>query len=385
MASRVAGVATVSGAHTINDSYGYVLSALLPVLIPKLGISLSLAGVLLTIQQLTASFSQPIFGHLADRAGGGRWMCWGGIALSGIASACIAVSPSFGWLVAAVAIAGLGTAFFHPVSAGLVAQGSPPHRRAFWMSIYISAGNFGLGLGPLMVAFILHGTGLAGAWLMALPAIVAAAVVWRLAPAHPRRQTSAGPSLPELLHRHGRTIGSLVAVVSVRACGNAAFVAFLPLLATARGAAVAQADQLLTVFLIAGAFGGVLGGWLADHIGRDRVIVYSLVASAPFGLIVALRGDVGAMVWLGATVCGFLLNASQVGLTVRGQESVPGSLRMMSGLMLGLTIGVGGLSVTPMAVLGERIGLGPVLALASGLAIVAAGLMAFVPRLPASS
>jgi FSR family fosmidomycin resistance protein-like MFS transporter len=46
-----------------------------------------------------------------------------------------------------------------------------------------------------------------------------------------------------------------------------------------------------------------------------------------------------------------------VALTVRGQELMPGSVAMVSGLMLGFTVGMGGLAVTPLAALAEQIGL----------------------------
>jgi hypothetical protein len=51
--------------------------------------------------------------------------------------------------------------------------------------------------------------------------------------------------------------------------------------------------------------------------------------------------------------------------------------------MLGLSIGLGGLAVAPMAILAERAGIEPVFVAAGGLAIVCALLMRAVPRQPA--
>src|SRR5258708_38686490 len=89
---------------------------------------------------------------------------------------------------------GIGTALFHPVSAALVAQAAPPAQRGFWMSAYISAGNLGLGMGPLLVGLVLiQGGGLGNTWLLFLPAGIAAALLWRLAPARPGRRGASGP------------------------------------------------------------------------------------------------------------------------------------------------------------------------------------------------
>ena len=79
---------------------------------------------------------------------------------------------------------------------------------------------------------------------------------------------------------------------------------------------------------------------------------------------------------------GLLLNGSFVVLAVRGQESMPGNLGMVSGLMLGLSIGLGGLAVTPMAAVAERAGLPTVLYAAGALSIVAAVVMTSVPKPP---
>jgi MFS transporter, FSR family, fosmidomycin resistance protein len=79
---------------------------------------------------------------------------------------------------------------------------------------------------------------------------------------------------------------------------------------------------------------------------------------------------------------GFLLNGSFVVLTVRGQESVPGSVSMMSGMMLGLSIGLGALIVTPMAAMAEQVGLAPMIVFSALLAPIGALLMTRVPKAP---
>jgi len=74
------------------------------------------------------------------------------------------------------------------------------------------------------------------------------------------------------------------------------------------------------------------------------------------------------------------LNGSFVVMTVRGQESVPGSVGMVTGLMLGLSVGLGGLAVTPIALLAEQVGVPAAAALSALMAAAAAAAMRFVPR-----
>src|SRR5919202_5036216 len=288
-------------------------------------------------------------------------MSWCGLLLSGAGAAALGSAPGFGWLAAAMLINGLGAALFHPVSAALVATAAPPAQRGFWMSAYISAGNLGLGLGPLLVGLVLVGGGLSGTWLLVIPATIAAGLLWALAPTRPGGRGASSSSLLSVLRRNWQVLVALVGVVAVRSWASTTLVTFLPTLATQRGAPPSEAAQVITVFLIAGALGGFAGGAAADRLGRDRVVIGSFLLSVPFGIVLGLLGDFGPAFWIAAAASGFFLNGSWISLTVRGQESVPGRIAMMSGIMPGLSVGLGGVAVTPSGVVAGTFGLGPVI------------------------
>jgi len=377
----VLGAASLALAHAVNDSYAYILPPLLPVLLTQQGITLSMGAALVAVNMLASSILQPVFGHWADQSGGGRWMAWSGVLLSGFGAAALGLVPGFAGMALAMLTTGVGAALFHPVSAALVASAAPPSQRGFWMSTYISAGNVGLGLGPLLVGLVLVNGTLSSTWLLALPACIAAILMWRLAPARPGRRRGTSPrSLPAVLRQHWRILGALVAVVALRSWASTTLITFLPVFATQRGALPTEAAQVLTVFLIAGAIGGFAGGIAADRLGRDQVVIGSLLLSVPFGVFLGTIGEFGLAFWLAVAACGFFLNGSWISLTVRGQESVPGSIAMMSGLMLGLSVGLGGIAVAPIGLVAERFGLGIVVSGVACLPLLGALMMRFVPR-----
>ena len=377
------GAGSIAIAHAVNDSYAYILPPLLPILLTQAGLTLGMGAALVAIQQLASAVLQPMFGHWADRSGEGRWMAWAGVVLSGAGAAGLGLVPGFGGLGLAMLATGVGSALFHPVSAAQVAQAAPPAQRGFWMSTYISAGNLGLGIGPLLVGLVLVEGGIHGTWLLAIPALLAAAVMWRLAPARPGRRAALNASLLSVFKRHWRILLSLVGVVAVRSWASTTLVTFLPTHAAQLGASHTEAAQVLTVFLISGAIGGFAGGATADRLGRDAVVIGSFLLSVPFGIFLALQSGFGAPFWIAAAASGFFLNGSWISLTVRGQESVPGSIAMMSGLMLGLTVGLGGVAVTPFGLVAEHYGLPLVIGITSALPLLGAVMMRFVPR-PAS-
>ncbi len=381
---RLTSVGVMALAHLTNDSYAYMLPALLPLLLGKLEIGLGLAGLLVTLYQASSSFTQPLFGHMSDGGGRTRWMAWTGVALSGLAAATLGLAPNIAVVAVALLAGGLGTALYHPVSAALVAGSVPQRSRGRWMSVYISAGNFGLPIGPFFIGVIIATIGLGGSWLVAIPALILSILVLRFGPTLPTR-TAAPLSLRAVLSGNRRMLTGLVSVSATRAWASALVSTFLPLYAVSLGASIVDASQLLTLFLLSGAVGGLIGGWLADRLGRDRVIITSLLTAAPFCWLLAAQASVGPAFVLAAAVSGTLLNGSFVVLAVRGQESMPGSLGMVSGLMLGLSIGLGGLAVAPMGLVAERAGMPPVFLIAGGLAIVCALFMRSVPRTPVAA
>ena len=57
----------MASAHFMVDAYGNIYAPLLPLLIPKLHLSLAAAGTLTMLYQIASSVSQIGFGHIADR------------------------------------------------------------------------------------------------------------------------------------------------------------------------------------------------------------------------------------------------------------------------------------------------------------------------------
>lgn len=378
---RAAGAGPLVAGHVVNDSYSYALQTLLPAIIPTLGLTLGQAGGLVSIWQLTASLVQPVVGHLADRSPL-RWPAWAGVVLSGAAAALLGLAPSYGVLVALVIVGGVGSAIFHPVSAAMAVALAPARARGRWMGLYVTAGNYGLALGPLMIGPLLESRGPGGTWPIVAPALVVAAVVALLAPRR-SRPGAAAPPLRQTLHAHRRALWSLILVVSLRAWAGTATVTFIPLLARLRGLSLGDSAQALGVYLLAGATGGLVAGFAADRWGRDRVLAGALLASVPFGLVVALGGQTGLPFLAAAAGTGFFLNGAFVVLTIRGQESMPGSAGMVAGVTLGLSSGLGGLAVTPLALLSERAGVPAAAAIAALLPATAALTMRLMPPLPA--
>ena len=116
------------------------------------------------------------------------------------------------------------------------------------------------------------------------------------------------------------------------------------------------ANTALIAMLVFGAVGTLVGGRLADRIGRRPVLIASLALQAPV-LVVMTAVDVAPAV-LAAGVFGFVAISSFSVTVVMGQEYMPSQIGLASGFTLGAAIGIGGLAAPVFGLLAEDIGLG---------------------------
>ena len=56
----------LSGGHFINDVYTGMLNPIMPFVAVKIGISMAVATIILTVSHIFSSLLQPLFGYFAD-------------------------------------------------------------------------------------------------------------------------------------------------------------------------------------------------------------------------------------------------------------------------------------------------------------------------------
>jgi FSR family fosmidomycin resistance protein-like MFS transporter len=351
----------MASAHVMVDGYGNIYAPLLPLLIPKLGLSLAAAGTLTMCFQLAASVAQIGFGRLAD-----RWrprllvMAGPVISVSVLSFIGVATTPQ---MLAVILIAGgLGAAAFHPPAAALAHRLGGDHP-GFAMSVYITGGTLGFSFGPLMFAPFAERFGLTWTPLLALPGLVAVAFFLSRVPAMPLHPSSSGGL--RTLRPYAKPLGLLYLIVVLRTLTAISFATFVPVMLTRRGLSVSQAGSAVAIYLFASGLGGFFGGPAADRFGPRKVIALSLVLATPF-LVVApfLEGwPFVAMLAIGGL---FLQSTLPVNVTF-AQSLAPVSAATVSSIMMGFGWGTGGLSVPFVGMIADRVGIEPTL---SGLALV---------------
>ncbi len=345
-------VFSLSLAHLFNDWYMNYIQTLLPFLVAA-GLSVSKGAFLISAFTITSSLLQPVFGYLVDQKNQ-RWMVYVGTFWMAALLSLIGVIGNYWVLIAVVTFAGLGTAAFHPQASAMVSAVSGD-RKGFMQALFIASGNVGWALTPLAAVPFVNAYGLAATPSFVLPGTVVAVLLWLSAPRDGIRKKSAPVPLLPLLKKAGPELAKIMTVVSCRSLAYFGLVAFLPLYLHERNISLLAGSRFLFIMLFAGAMGGLAGGYLSDIFGRKRVIVLSLLAASPlFYLFLETDGLWG---YVTMALAGASLLASFSVTTVAAQELVSANAAMASGLMLGFSIGIGGLGVGLVGLIAEYHGI----------------------------
>ncbi len=349
-------------AHFTNDMYGNYLPALLPLLADVHHLTLGRAGLLISLYTVTGSLLQPIFGYLADSARF-RAVSAVGLGMAGLGAGLLGLAPTYTALVLLTMLQGMGTAGFHPHSSSLV-HGLSGARRGTRMAIYIMAGQAGFALSPLIAATVAVRAGLPWLVLTAVPAVTLALVLTRISPWDQPVPTRSGQNpLREALRQNARGLIRLMSLVMSRSTLSYAMLALLPFLFRHRGLPATQGAAALTAMLLAGAVGGVIGGYVSDRYGRRLVLFASFLMASPLFLAAIHTNGTATVVFL-ALGGGVLFGSSSL-LTVEAQSLMPAHAGVAAGMILGVSMGIGGLLVGPVSALAQTFGIVPVLTVVS--------------------
>jgi FSR family fosmidomycin resistance protein-like MFS transporter len=341
----------MAAAHVMVDGYGNIYAPMLPLLIPRLGLSLAAAGTLTMLFQMAASVAQVGFGHVADRWRPRTLITVGPIVSVSVLSL-IGLATSREVLAIILIAGGLGAAAFHPPAAAL-AHRLGGDRRGFAMSVYITGGTLGFSLGPLCFAPFAQHFGLEWTPLLAIPGLAVVAFFIRRVPPiplHPSSHRGFGALRPYV-----KPLALLYTIVVLRTLASLTFATFVPVMLTRRGLSIGQAGAIVAVYLFGSGVGGFFGGPAADRFGARRVIALSLVLSCPFLFFAPFLSGWAFVVVL--AIGGLFLQSTLPVNVTFGQSLAPVSAATVSSLMMGFAWGTGGLSVPIAGLIADRIGI----------------------------
>ncbi len=384
--TSLAVIFAVSASHLLNDLMQFILPALYPLLKDAYNLDYLQIGLITLAQQMTASILQPAVGLYGDMKPKPYWLATSMLfALAGVVL--VATANSFGLLVLAAMVGGVGSAIFHP-EASRVARMASGGRRGFAQSLFQVGGNLGTALGPLAAAYFIlpRGQGSVG-WFafVAIGALIILGAVGRWFAGQQRMTTAKQVTeTVEFVLSRKRVIAAF-AVIGALLLSKYVYISsimsyFSFFLIEKFGVTVAEAQIYLFLFLGALAAGTFVGGPLGDRFGRLTVIWCSILGALPFTLLLPHMNLVGTA--FVSVAVGLVLSSAFAAIVVYAQDLIPGKVGMVSGFVFGFAFGMGAIGAAVLGALADQFGIIAVFNMCSVLPVLGL-LTVFLPRMEA--
>lgn len=342
----------ITVAHFCVDSYATMLAPLLPLLMKRLDMDLTSAGLLGSVVSI-ANIGQPLLGMWADRMAR-RYLVIAGLLIAAVCAPLLGIAPSYPVLVGVLCLSGFGVAAFHPQVFSLAGELSG-ERRSLGLALFIFGGTLALGCTPFWAPYYAEHIGLDLLPLVALPGLACLPLILRFVPLdNPHLERGSSTSLRQSLRGKGVGLSVITLVVVLRSITGLAFGYFLAVLSVERGGSFAQGGFLLGIYNIAGVVGSLIFGYLADRFSPKLLVFGTMLLSCP-ALYGYLHAD-GLAAYALLTLGGGLVLASNSILVAMAQELAPRNSGLASSLPLGFSWGLAGLFLGPIGYAADQIG-----------------------------
>lgn len=368
--------------HFVNDSYSSIIYPLLPLIKVKLGLSAAQIFWLAPLYAISSSLMQPVYGIISDRYFRRFFAVFGPI-ITGIFVSMIGLAPTYGMLIVLLVAGGIGIGSFHPQAAAMAAAASSERRRV-GMALFSAMGTLGFAVGPLVITRVVSAFGLEHSWYIIGTGVVMSAILYRVCPPLPVQPVSS-PGVEKIkwqllraLRTAWKPLTLLYLITVIRSGLQMTTNNFLPFMLEGRGYSLTAIGNVMTVFLLLGGVGGLVGGFTAERFSGRAVTLYSGLLAGP--LMIGAFATTGALSLICLGLGGFMLLATIPVIVSMAQELVPGQTSTVSALMMGAAWGVGALSPQALSKLEPSLGYRNVLIVASAISMISAALAYFLPR-----
>jgi MFS transporter, FSR family, fosmidomycin resistance protein len=350
-------IGLVSLAHAMSHFSHLLLVPLFPIFQKEFALSFSQLGLLVTVFFVVSGIGQALSGFLVDKVGA-RPVLFSAIGVFVLAALVAANAQGYPWLIAAAALAGLGNSPFHPCDFTILNQRVSPPRLGHAYSTHGISGSLGWAIAPMFYAGLTSFVGWRNAYLSA--ALLYAAVllvlwinresfrtdIFKTTEVNVKASVDAlkeSPfaylKLPVVWWCFGFFMLSTVTLAMVQSFS-------VPVLKALHGISFEMATLTLTAYLLCGALGILVGGFIASSqakrgISSDKAIMICYLIGTALLVLCAtgILGSAGTMIALAAT--GFVVGIGNPSRDMMVKNATPkgASGRMYGTVYSGFDVG----------------------------------------------
>lgn len=345
--------------HFTIDAYSGFLNPIMPFIAAKIGITMAIATVLISISNLTSSLSQPFFGYIADRWQRRFFIFWG-MLMASIFLSFLGLANNIYVLALLIILGHMGVAFFHPQATSIVSSFSKSNENSKSMSIFIACGTFGFALGPAISSGITQIWGLEklpfACFIGVLMAFVLLKSIPKMNTMHIEKPNCSVIGAIKAI-MNNKPVSILVGASIVKSFVVSSFPIILPFYWKSIGYSISTIGIILLAFMLAGALGVITSPILEKKVGVRNVFYISLMTVMPLGLIFYFCDGKGVLGLISFILIGYVsLLASPVNMAL-AQKLMPEFKSMLSGFIGGFSWGVIGILLPLISLIAEKTGI----------------------------
>lgn len=368
-------VLLLSFSHFVHDIYSSFLAPLLPLIIEKLSISLSAAGILSTALQLP-SLLNPVIGVIADRTNP-RWFIILAPSLTAVPMSLIGLAPNYGLLLFLLSIAGLSTAVYHVPAPVVISHHSGP-KIGRGMSFYMAGGEAARMLGPIIAVGFVALFGLSHFYPIMLFGLLSSLLLYlRIEDVQIASKGKTRASMFAPWREMKQVLIPLFGILAAKAFMHSALAVFLSVYLTRETGNLWIGGSGLALYEGFGIAGVLSAGSLSDRFGRKKVLLLAVVcAPLATALFILSSGIISAVMLM---LIGFSLLSSQPVMLAVIQEQARENPAAANGLFMMVSFAATSGSVVVVGFIADVVGLGNMYLLSGAIGLLA---LPFVFKIP---
>ena len=279
----------LAGGHFVNDIYTGFLNPIMPFIAAKIGISMAVATVVLSMSHIFSSLLQPIFGFFADNMLKRAFIFWGLL----FTSCFIPFAPASETLpvmIVFIILGSLGSSLFHPQALGLANKFSGSDRVKY-MGIFLGMGTLGYSVGPLLSAYVAQFWGLNKMPVLSLIGLFWVGLMFKFVPkmsnlrlVKPHYELK--PAFKAILSN--RKLNILNVISMLKSLISTSCFILLPFLWKDMGYSPFFIGAALFVFIFVGGIGSILSNKFEKLVGTRNVFYFSMISTLPLMFLFVL-------------------------------------------------------------------------------------------------
>ena len=367
-------VLTIVGGHFVHDTYSAFVAPLLPLIIEKLSLTLTLAGSLTAFMQLPGLLN-PFIGYLADKISLRYFVILAPAATATLISA-MGFAPNYFTLAIIMLLVGVSVAAFHAPAPAMIGRISG-NKIGKGMSYFMAGGELARSVGPIIAVWAVGLWGLEGIYrLMFIGWGSSLLLYWRLREISGRTTTPG--SLRSITPKLLSFFLPLTVIVFFRMFLAVSLTTYLPTYLTLFGYTISAAGIYLAVLEFSGVGGALLSGTISDRLGRKKVLFFAFAASSLLTLVflqVSGFWNIPLLIFVGFTA----LSTGPLFLALV-QDQLPKNRAVGNGLYLAISFALRSLAMVLVGAAGDLWGLETAFFWSAIISLLAIPMLFFLPK-----